>query len=136
MDGLPDAQALDQAVAGTPVPFPVRIGFSGCANNCGEALMRDIGVVLMQPGRFDIFIGGRPGSLTPEPGMKVAADLPSSDLVPSVLAILDCYHTVATPRGRSASGRSSGAWDPNPLPQRQRRPDRPSRKVLARWLHR
>lgn len=100
VEGLPDAQRLDQAVAGMPVPFPVRVGFSGCANNCGEALMRDIGVVLVQPGRFDIYIGGRPGGLSPEPGTRVAAGVAASDLVRCVEAILHCYRRHARGKER------------------------------------
>lgn len=113
VDGLPDAQALDQAVAGTPVPFPVRIGFSGCANNCGEALLRDIGVVLMQPGHFDVFIGGRPGSLSPELGTKIVADVRSSELVPCMQAILDCYRRNA--RGKERFWKAVQRLGPGPF---------------------
>lgn len=99
-EGLPDARRLDQAVAGSPVPFPVRVGFSGCASNCGEALVRDIGVVRMEADRYDIYLGGRPGSLLPQLGQKVAEGVPSSGLVETVEAILALYRETARGKER------------------------------------
>lgn len=100
VEGLPDAQRLDSLVAGAQVPFPVRIGFSGCAKNCGEALVRDIGVVLMDAGRYDIYLGGRPGSLTPQFGQKVAEGVTSDELLPAVDAILATYREQAKGKER------------------------------------
>jgi len=100
VDALPDALQLDQAVAGMPVPFPVRVGLSGCANNCGETMLRDVGIVLMRPGQFDIYVGARPGGLDPSFGIKVAEAVPSADLVPCVRAILDCYRQSARGKER------------------------------------
>lgn len=92
IDGLPDAQRLDVAVAGEPVPYTVRIGFSGCQANCGEALARDIGVVRMSDGTYDIYVGGRVAGLNPVFGQPVATGVPAEALVAAVQAILDCYY--------------------------------------------
>jgi len=100
IDGLPDAQQLDRAVAGVPVPFPVRVGFSGCASNCGEALMRDIGIVRMDSDRYDLYVGGKPGSLDPLIGLKVAEAVPSAHLVESVQGILAQYRESARGKER------------------------------------
>lgn len=100
VEGLPDAQRLDSLVAGASVPFPVRIGFSGCANNCGEAIIRDIGVVRMDGDRYDLYVGGKPGSLTPLFGQKVAEGIASADLLPAVGALLDCYRQYAKGKER------------------------------------
>lgn len=97
-EGLPDARLLDGAVAGTPTPFPVRVGFSGCSNNCGEALVRDIGVVRMDGGTYDIYLGGKAGSLAPRLGEKVAEGVPGSGLPATVKALLQVY--AQTARGR------------------------------------
>jgi precorrin-3B C17-methyltransferase len=99
-DGLSDARRLDAAVAGIPVPFPVRMGFSGCPSNCGEAIMRDIGVVRMDADRYDIYIGGKPGSLDPLLGQKVAEGVTSADLVEAVRAILALYRETAKGKER------------------------------------
>jgi precorrin-3B C17-methyltransferase len=100
IDGLPDAQRLDQAIAGAKVPFPIRVGFSGCANNCGEAIVRDIGIVRIGPDRYDIFIGGKAGSLTPRFGEKVAEGVTSEQLVPAVEALLNTYRERAKGKER------------------------------------
>ncbi|MFZ5817613.1 MAG: hypothetical protein ACOY93_20360 [Bacillota bacterium] len=100
VDGLPDARRLDEAVAGTPVPFPVRVGFSGCASNCGEAILRDIGVVRMDADRYDIYIGGRAGSLNPQLGQKAAEGVTSAELVGAVEAILALYRETAKGKER------------------------------------
>lgn len=99
-EGLPDARRLDQVVAGTPVPFPVRVGFSGCASNCGEALVRDIGVVRIDDNRYDIYVGGKPGSLNPVLGQKVAEGVVSACLVEAVEAILALYRETAKGKER------------------------------------
>lgn len=100
VEGLPDAQALDSAVAGLPVPFPVRVGFSGCSNNCGEVLVRDIGVVRMEADQYDIFLGGKAGSLSPLLGQKVAEGVAPQHLIPVVTALLDIYRQTAKGRER------------------------------------
>jgi precorrin-3B C17-methyltransferase len=99
VEGLPDAQRLDSVVAGIPVPFTVRVGFSGCQNNCGEALLRDIGIVRMETG-YDIFIGGRAAGLTPAVGTKVADGIPGDRLPVAVRAILECYRQIARGKQR------------------------------------
>jgi len=100
VEGLPDAQRLDEAVAGASVPFPVRVGFSGCAANCGEALVRDVGVVRLDEGRYDIYAGGRPGGLTPCFGQRVAEGVTSEALVPVVEALLAVYRETARGKER------------------------------------
>lgn len=99
-DGLPDARRLDEAVAGAATPFPVRVGFSGCASNCGEAILRDIGVVRMDADRYDLYMGGKPGSLQPLLGQKVAGGVSSADLVATVEAILALYRETARGKER------------------------------------
>jgi precorrin-3B C17-methyltransferase len=100
IEGLPDAQALDRVVAGTAVPFTVRIGFSGCQANCGEALIRDIGIVRMSTGLYDIYIGGRPGSLQPVFGQRAAEGLPGQQLPRALTALLTCYRDNARGKER------------------------------------
>ncbi|HYG60867.1 MAG TPA: hypothetical protein VD902_22545 [Symbiobacteriaceae bacterium] len=99
-DGLPDACRLDAAVAGAAVPFPLRVGFSGCSSNCAEAMLRDIGVVRMDEGRYDVYIGGRASTLTPAFGQKVASGLPADRLVPAVEVLLRVYRETARGRER------------------------------------
>jgi precorrin-3B C17-methyltransferase len=100
IDGLPDAQVLDQVVAGTPVPFPVRIGFSGCASNCGEALVRDVGIVRMGETGYDLYVGGKPGGLQPQFAQRIAEAVPAAKLPGAVRAILAQYRGAAKGKER------------------------------------
>ena len=58
VEGLDAARALDVAIAGQPVPFPMRVGYSGCPNACGESLSKDIGVVKVKD-LFFVYVGWR-----------------------------------------------------------------------------
>jgi precorrin-3B C17-methyltransferase len=100
VEGLPDARRLDAAVAGTATPFPVRVGFSGCSSNCGEALLRDIGVVRMDGGVYSLYVGGKAGSLAPALGQQVAEGVEPERLVAAVTALLTTYRQTARGRER------------------------------------
>ena len=99
IEGLPDARRLDEVVAGTPVPFTIRVGFSGCQSNYGEALLRDIGIVRIGM-VYDIFIGGRAAGLSPVLGQKVADGISSEQLPGVVRALLECYRQGARGKER------------------------------------
>lgn len=98
-EGLPDAQRLDEVVAGIAVPFTVRIGFSGCQSNCGEALLRDIGIVRMGT-HYDLFIGGRAASLSPAIGQRIAGGISGAKLPDAIRALLECYRQGARGKER------------------------------------
>lgn len=99
IEGLPDAKRLDELVAGTAVPFTVRVGFSGCQSNCGEALLRDIGIVRIGT-VYDVYIGGRAAGLSPVIGEKIAAGIAGDHLPGVVRALLDCYRQGARGKER------------------------------------
>lgn len=100
IDGLEDARRLDQLVAGARVPFTLRVGFSGCQNNCGEALIREIGVVRMDGGCYDIYLGGKPASLRPRIGERVGTRVAAGQLEEAVSAILETYRQTARGKER------------------------------------
>jgi precorrin-3B C17-methyltransferase len=95
--GLPDAERLDAALAGAPVPFTVRIGFSGCDKNCGEARMREIGLVRQQDGRYALYLGGKAGG-EPVIAALLAEGIPGEDLPAVVERVLGVYR--ANARGK------------------------------------
>lgn len=99
IEGLPDAKRVDEVVAGTPVPFTARVGFSGCQSNCGEALLRDIGIVRSGTA-YAIFIGGRAGGLSPVIGQKVVDGISGEQLPVVVRALLECYRQGARGKER------------------------------------
>lgn len=97
--GLPDAERLDAVVAGVPVPFTVRIGFSGCEKNCGEARMREIGLVREQDGRYTIYMGGKTGG-EPVIASRVAEGIPGEALPEVVERLLETYRANAKGKER------------------------------------
>lgn len=78
-DRLPAAREVDQAVVGSEIPYTLKIGYSGCSRNCGEAMIQEIGIVRVDertapsPDTFDIYVGGRTGTLEPLIGRQVGA---------------------------------------------------------------
>lgn len=55
--GLTVAESLNKAIAGIPVPSPLKVGYAGCVNATSEPLFKDIGIV-KTPRGFDIYLGG------------------------------------------------------------------------------
>jgi NAD(P)H-nitrite reductase large subunit len=97
--GLPDAERLDAVVAGVPVPFTVRIGFSGCDKNCGEAKMREIGLVREQDGRYSLYLGGKTGG-DPVIAALAAEGIRGEELPAVVERVLETYRSNARGKER------------------------------------
>lgn len=107
-DGLPAAQEVDAAVAGSQIPYTLKIGYSGCSRNCGEATLQEIGIVRVDertapsPETYDIYVGGRTGTLEPLVGTQVGAGVRRADLTGTVQALLQVYRDQARRRERFA----------------------------------
>lgn len=97
VEGYPAAVALDNAIAGLSVPFPLRVAYSGCTNGCAEPLLQDIGVVKNGAG-FDVYVGGRATGLTPRPGLLLASGVAETDLSQAITRLVLFYQ--AQGRGR------------------------------------
>lgn len=99
VEGYPAALALDEAVAGMPVPFPLRVAYTGCPNGCAEPLVQDIGVVKNGEG-FDIYVGGHASGLAPRPGMLVAIGVAEATLSDTVKRLVQFYQAQGKGRER------------------------------------
>jgi nitrite reductase (NADH) large subunit len=64
--GLGDSTALGIAIEdrfqGIPSPAKMKLAVTGCPRNCAEALCKDVGVVAIEGGRWEIYVGGAAGS--------------------------------------------------------------------------
>jgi precorrin-3B C17-methyltransferase len=89
-EGYASAVALDEALAGLPVPFPLRIAYTGCPNGCAEPLLQDIGVVKAEGG-FQLYVGGRANGLAPRPAVLVAESIPAEALTEAVRRLVLFY---------------------------------------------
>ncbi|MBO0790365.1 MAG: NAD(P)/FAD-dependent oxidoreductase [Ktedonobacteraceae bacterium] len=64
--GLGDSTALgieiEQRFQGVEAPHKMKLAASGCPRNCAESTTKDIGVVAIEGGKWEIYIGGGAGS--------------------------------------------------------------------------
>lgn len=88
--GLKIAKELDDAIAGIEVPYPLRIGYSGCALATGEPLFKDIGIVKMR-NTFDIFIGGEGKTLKATLAQLLVSNVPQDQLIPITLRLVTYF---------------------------------------------
>ncbi|MBI5106382.1 MAG: NAD(P)/FAD-dependent oxidoreductase, partial [Solirubrobacterales bacterium] len=76
--GLGDSMGLgvemERAWEGLHTPHKVKAGVSGCARNCAEATIKDIGLVAVGEGRWQVRVGGAAGGNVREADVLTTAD--------------------------------------------------------------
>lgn len=77
--------ALEERYQGLASPAKMKLAVTGCPRNCAEALCKDLGVVAVDGGRWEMYVGGAAG-----------AHIRKGDL----LATVDSAETVMTLTGR------------------------------------
>ena len=80
------------------MPGKVKLGVSGCPNQCAETNFKDIGLVGTPKG-WRILVGGNGGS-NPRIGELLAKDLTTDEALDAVDRILEYYQENAKPRER------------------------------------
>lgn len=64
--GLGDSMGLAQQVEarfqGLDTPGKLKLATAGCPRNCSEAMVKDVGAVAVEGGRWEIYIGGAAGA--------------------------------------------------------------------------
>jgi nitrite reductase (NADH) large subunit len=64
--GVGDSTALGIAIEdryqGIPSPAKMKLAVTGCPRNCAEALCKDVGVVAIDGGQWQIYVGGAAGA--------------------------------------------------------------------------
>lgn len=64
--GLGDSTTLGIAIEsrfqGLPSPAKMKMAVTGCPRNCAEALCKDVGVVAIEGGQWQIYVGGAAGA--------------------------------------------------------------------------
>jgi nitrite reductase (NADH) large subunit len=98
--GLGDSTALGIAIEeryqGIEGPGKMKLAVTGCPRNCAEAYVKDLGVVAIEGGRWEIYVGGAAG-----------AHVRKGDL----LATVDTHAEVLTLTGRFLQYyRESASW--------------------------
>src|SRR6516165_739596 len=78
--GLGDSTALGIAIEerfqGIPSPGKMKLAVTGCPRNCAEALCKDVGVVAIEGGQWQIYVGGAAGSHVRKGDLLATVDTP------------------------------------------------------------
>jgi len=53
---------IEQKFQGLEAPHKIKMAASGCPRNCAESMVKDVGVVAIEGGRWEIYVGGAAGS--------------------------------------------------------------------------
>ena len=97
-DSLSVGLELDRLYHGRVVPGKMKLGVSGCPNQCGETNFKDIGLVGTAHG-WKLLVGGN-GGAKPRIGECVAEGLTTEQALAMVAKIVDYAATNAKPHER------------------------------------
>src|SRR4029078_3945528 len=54
--------ALERRYQGLESPAKLKLAVTGCPRNCAEAYVKDVGVVAIDGGRWEVYVGGAAGA--------------------------------------------------------------------------
>ena len=78
--GLGDSTALgiaiEQRYQGLASPAKMKLAVTGCPRNCAESLCKDLGVVAVDGGRWEIYVGGAAGAHIRKGDLLATVDTP------------------------------------------------------------
>jgi NAD(P)H-nitrite reductase large subunit len=97
-DSLGVGMAFDALYHGMELPGKLKIGVSGCGNQCAETCIKDIGLV-GKPKGWDLLVGGN-GGAAPRLSQKIAEGLTTDQAKAAVAKVVDYYKTNAKPHER------------------------------------
>jgi NAD(P)H-nitrite reductase large subunit len=100
-DSLGLGLKLDEKYHGAQVPGKLKFGVSGCANQCAETCIKDIGLVGFPKG-WRVFIGGN-GGVNPRLSKEIARDLTTEQALDLTDKIIAYYNSNAGPKQRLGS---------------------------------
>jgi nitrite reductase (NADH) large subunit len=79
--GLGDSTALGIAIEtrfqGLESPAKMKLAVTGCPRNCAEAYVKDLGVVAVDGGRWEIYVGGAAGAHVRKGDLLATVDSPA-----------------------------------------------------------
>jgi NAD(P)H-nitrite reductase large subunit len=97
-DSLSLGLKLDEKYHGLELPGKLKIGVSGCPNQCAETCIKDIGLVGMPKG-WRLLVGGN-GGAKPRLSKELAKDITVEEAIALVEKIIKYYKDNAKPHQR------------------------------------
>ena len=61
-DAISMALKIEQEFQGFDSPHKMKLATAGCPRNCSEAMVKDVGAVAVEGGKWEIYVGGAAGS--------------------------------------------------------------------------
>jgi len=97
-DSLTLGLKLNEKYHGLEVPGKLKIGVSGCPNQCAETCVKDIGLVGMSKG-WKVLVGGN-GGAKPRLSKELAKDITTEEAIGLIDRIIQYYKANAKPHQR------------------------------------
>ncbi|MGM0598417.1 MAG: NAD(P)/FAD-dependent oxidoreductase [Candidatus Rifleibacteriota bacterium] len=97
-DSLGIGMKLDELYHGLELPGKLKIGVSGCPNQCAETCIKDIGLVGFGKG-WKLLVGGNGGAL-PRLSKELSKDLEDEQALAHIAALIEFYKENARPHQR------------------------------------
>ncbi|GAB4275940.1 MAG: NAD(P)/FAD-dependent oxidoreductase [Candidatus Rifleibacteriota bacterium] len=97
-DSLGIGMKLDKLYHGLELPGKMKMGVSGCPNQCAETCIKDIALVGFGKG-WKLLVGGNGGAL-PRLAVELAKDLDDDQALQYVAALVEFYKKTARPHQR------------------------------------
>jgi nitrite reductase (NADH) large subunit len=69
--------AIEERYQGLASPAKMKLAVTGCPRNCAEALCKDLGVVAVDGGRWEIYVGGAAGAHVRKGDLLATVDSPA-----------------------------------------------------------
>lgn len=89
-EGMPVAKELNSRIAGKPVPFTLKVAYTGCPIGCGEPMVSDIGIMKIKD-HYNLYVGGKAKGKDAEVGALLLENLTPEELYDSVEKIIAHY---------------------------------------------
>ncbi|MCM3671546.1 nitrite reductase [Mesobacillus maritimus] len=96
-EGMPIAKELNRRIAGKPVPFTVKVAYTGCPVGCGEPMLSDIGVMKIKD-QYNLYVGGKAKGKDAEVGTLLKENLTPEELYDLVEKIIAVYSQMGKKR--------------------------------------
>ena len=61
-DAIALGVAMEERFKGLEAPAKLKLAVAGCPRNCSEAMVKDVGAVAVEGGRWEIYVGGAAGA--------------------------------------------------------------------------
>lgn len=96
-EGMPIAKELNRRIAGKPVPFTLKVAYTGCPIGCGEPMLSDIGVMKIRD-HYNLYVGGKAKGKDAEVGSLMLENLTPEELYNTVEKIIIEYSELGKKR--------------------------------------